>query len=43
MPIKIGAQYYLKKFYATFGFVQTGEIYDEDGIDHIHMIFNYKS
>ena len=43
MPIKIGAQYYLKKFYASFGFIQTGEIYDEDGIDHIHMIFNYKS
>ncbi len=36
-PIKIGAQLYAKKFYEIFGFVQTGEVYDEDGIDHIHM------
>ncbi|MFD2514966.1 GNAT family N-acetyltransferase [Pontibacter locisalis] len=37
-PIKIGAQLYAKKFYESFGFTQTGEVYDEDGIDHIHMI-----
>ena len=37
-PIKIGAQLYLKTFYESFGFVQTGDIYDEDGIDHIDMI-----
>lgn len=37
-PIKIGAQLYLKKFYASFGFVQVGDVYDEDGIDHIHMV-----
>lgn len=36
--IKIGAQLYLKHFYESFGFVQVGHIYDEDGIDHIHMI-----
>jgi ElaA protein len=36
--IKIGAQLYLKKFYESFGFKQTGDVYDEDGIDHIHMI-----
>jgi ElaA protein len=36
--IKIGAQLYLKKFYESFGFVQTGEVYDEDGIPHIHML-----
>lgn len=36
--IKIGAQLYLKKFYENFGFVQTGDVYDEDGIDHIHML-----
>ena len=36
--IKIGAQLYLKAFYESFGFIQIGEIYDEDGIDHIHMI-----
>jgi ElaA protein len=37
-PIKIGAQLYLREFYTTFGFEQTGDIYDEDGIDHIEMI-----
>jgi ElaA protein len=37
-PIKIGAQLYLKKFYQSLGFSQVGDIYDEDGIDHIHMI-----
>lgn len=36
--IKIGAQLYLKKFYQSFGFKQIDDIYDEDGIDHIHMI-----
>jgi ElaA protein len=35
--IRIGAQLYLKKFYESFGFEQSGEIYDEDGIDHIQM------
>jgi len=37
-PIKIGAQLYLKMFYRSFGFEQVGDIYDEDGIDHIKMI-----
>ena len=36
--IKIGAQFYLKKFYTSFGFEQVGDIYDEDGIEHIKMI-----
>ncbi|GAA4430432.1 GNAT family N-acetyltransferase [Pontibacter saemangeumensis] len=36
-PIKIGAQLYARKFYESFGFVQSGEVYDEDGIDHIEM------
>src|ERR1700742_210221 len=31
VPIRIGAQYYLKKFYESFGFIQKGEIYLEDG------------
>lgn len=38
--IKIGAQLYLKKFYESFGFRQTGEGYIEDGIPHIHMLKN---
>jgi ElaA protein len=37
-PIKIGAQYHLKKFYEEFGFVQSSEVYDEDGIPHIQMV-----
>lgn len=36
--IKIGAQLYLEKFYESFGFKRVGDVYDEDGIDHIHMI-----
>lgn len=36
--IKIGAQLYLKNFYESFGFKQTSDVYDEDGIPHIEMI-----
>jgi ElaA protein len=36
--IKIGAQLYLQKFYESLGFVQSSEVYDEDGIPHIEMI-----
>ena len=38
VPVKIGAQIYLKKFYFEFGFQQTSDIYLEDGIEHIEMI-----
>ena len=38
-PIRIGAQLYLKKFYESLGFQQSSEIYIEDGIEHIEMIF----
>ena len=37
-PIKIGAQYYLKVFYESFGFQQVSDIYLEDGIEHIYML-----
>ena len=37
-PIKLGAQLYLKKFYESFGFTQSSEVYMEDGIQHIEMI-----
>jgi len=37
-PIKIGAQVYLTSFYESFGFVSENDFYDEDGIDHVHMI-----
>ena len=36
-PIKIGAQLYLKKFYESFGFEKTSEMYYEDNIEHIEM------
>lgn len=38
VPIKIGAQLYLKKFYESFGFQQVEEVYLEDGIEHILMV-----
>jgi ElaA protein len=37
VPIEIGAQLYLKKFYESLGFQQTSEIYLEDNIEHIEM------
>jgi len=36
--IRIGAQQRLERFYASLGFVQTGEPYLEDGIWHIDML-----
>ena len=38
--IRIGAQLYLKDFYSSLGFVPTGGIYPEDGIDHIQMLLS---
>ncbi len=38
VPIKIGAQFYLKKFYQSFGFDQISPVYLEDGIEHIYML-----
>ncbi|MBR2647343.1 MAG: GNAT family N-acetyltransferase [Sediminibacterium sp.] len=37
-PIRIGAQYYLLNFYRSFGFREEGEIYLEDGIEHVEML-----
>jgi ElaA protein len=37
VPIKIGAQLYLKRFYESFGFEQISDVYLEDGIKHIYM------
>lgn len=36
--IKIGAQLYLEKFYNSFGFQRSSDIYMEDGIEHIEML-----
>ncbi|PWC15780.1 GNAT family N-acetyltransferase [Brenneria roseae subsp. americana] len=35
--IFLSAQAHLQSFYASFGFVATGSVYDEDGIAHIDM------
>lgn len=37
VPIKIGAQLYLKHFYEELSFIQSSDIYIEDGIEHIEM------
>lgn len=39
-PIRIGAQAHLQGFYAALGFRVTGELYLEDGIEHIHMLLD---
>ncbi|MFO0656853.1 MAG: GNAT family N-acetyltransferase [Polyangia bacterium] len=38
VPIRIGAQAYLRRFYESFGFVTVSDPYDEDGILHILML-----
>jgi len=43
VPVKIGAQLYLKKFYESFAFKQTSEIYIEDDIQHIEMLLEHYS
>jgi ElaA protein len=36
--VKIGAQFYLKRFYESLGFQQVSDIYLEDDIPHIYMV-----
>ncbi|MEQ1676962.1 MAG: GNAT family N-acetyltransferase [Chitinophagaceae bacterium] len=38
LPIKIGAQLYLLKFYSSLGFAPVSDTYLEDGIEHIKML-----
>jgi len=40
LPIRIGAQLYLKKFYGSLGFQPEGDIYLEDGIQHVEMLLS---
>jgi len=37
-PICIGAQAHLQGFYGALGFRVIGDVYLEDGIEHIHML-----
>ncbi|MBM7320940.1 GNAT family N-acetyltransferase [Streptococcus suis] len=37
--IKIGAQAHLEKFYSSLGFEPVSEVYPEDGIPHLDMLY----
>jgi ElaA protein len=39
VPIRIGAQAHLEGFYGELGFVRTSEVYLEDGIPHVEMLY----
>ncbi|GGK33913.1 hypothetical protein GCM10010965_28510 [Caldalkalibacillus thermarum] len=41
--IKIQAQHYLEKFYGEFGFKTTSDVYLEDGIPHVDMVYQHYS
>lgn len=38
LPIRIGAQLYLEKFYTSLGFRKVSDTYLEDNIPHIEMV-----
>jgi ElaA protein len=38
VPVRIGAQAHLERFYSELGFVRASEPYDEDGIPHVEML-----
>ncbi|WP_255496095.1 GNAT family N-acetyltransferase [Mucilaginibacter sp. FT3.2] len=38
VDIRIGAQTYALPFYTSLGFIAEGNVYDEDGIEHIEMV-----
>lgn len=42
-PIRISAQEHLKPFYQSFGFEQVSEMYLEDDIPHIEMLYKPKN
>lgn len=39
VPVRLSAQQHLKKYYESFGFEQVSEMYLEDGIPHVEMLF----
>jgi ElaA protein len=39
-PIRISAQEYLLRFYSDLGFERVGEMYLEDNIPHVEMLFS---
>jgi ElaA protein len=38
VPVRIGAQKYLERFYGSLGFVRASDDYVEDGIPHLEML-----
>jgi ElaA protein len=42
IPIRIGAQCYLKGFYEKFGFQVDSSVYLEDGIPHQEMVYTFE-
>lgn len=38
--IRISAQEYLLKFYSSLGFMKVSQVYLEDGIPHMEMVYN---
>ena len=38
VPVALGAQAHLEKFYGSLGFARTSEVYDDDGIPHVDML-----
>ncbi|MEG0908007.1 MAG: GNAT family N-acetyltransferase, partial [Lactococcus sp.] len=40
--VRIEAQYYLRAFYASFGFKEDSDPFLEDGIKHVEMILDLK-
>ncbi|KSW20570.1 GNAT family N-acetyltransferase [Cellulomonas sp. B6] len=37
-PVELHGQAHLERWYERFGFVRTGDTYDEDGIPHVPMV-----
>ena len=38
VPIRLGAQAHLERFYGELGFQRASDVYEEDGIPHIEML-----
>jgi ElaA protein len=38
VPVRLGAQAHLERFYTDLGFRRVSDVYDEDGIPHIQML-----
>ena len=39
--VRVSGQLYMKKFYESMGFRTTSEVYLEDGIEHVEMLYEH--